>query len=201
MFKLPTIDFSKNTFLDAETIEFHFGKHHKAYIDNLNKLTLDSEKRSLIEIIKNSQGALFNNAAQSFNHTFYWLGLTPAKISIKKGSSLGLQIEKEFGGIEKLKTLFLEQALSVFGSGWTWLALNKTNNKLEIINTANADVIDLENKMPLLVCDVWEHAYYIDYRNSRANYLNDFWDSINWNFVSENFEKKDLKKIENFMSE
>lgn len=201
MFKLPTIDFSKNTFLDAETIEFHFGKHHKAYIDNLNKLTLESEKRSLIEIIKNSQGALFNNAAQSFNHTFYWLGLTPAKISIKRGSSLSLQIDKEFGGIEKLKTLFLEQALSVFGSGWTWLALNKTNNKLEIINTANADVIDLENKMPLLVCDVWEHAYYIDYRNSRANYLNDFWDSINWNFVSENFEKKDLKKIENFMSE
>ncbi|MBL7545786.1 MAG: superoxide dismutase [Bdellovibrionaceae bacterium] len=201
MFKLPTIDFSKNTFLDAETIEFHYGKHHKAYIDNLNKLTIDSERRSLIEIIKNSQGALFNNAAQSFNHTFYWLGLTPAKISIKKGSSLSLQIDKDFGGIEKLKPLFLERALSIFGSGWTWLALNKSNNKLEIINTTNADVIDLENKMPLLVCDVWEHAYYIDYRNSRANYLNDFWDSINWNFVSENFEKKDLKKIENSMSE
>lgn len=201
MFKLPTIDFSKNTFLDAETIEFHFGKHHKAYIDNLNKLTIDSERRSLIEIIKNSQGALFNNAAQSFNHTFYWLGLTPAKISIKIGSSLSLQIDKDFGGIEKLKTLFLERALSVFGSGWTWLALNKSNNQLEIINTTNADVVDLENYMPLLVCDVWEHAYYIDYRNSRANYLNDFWESINWNFVSENFEKKDLKKIENSMSE
>lgn len=201
MFKLPTVDFSKNAFLDAETIEFHFGKHHKAYIDNLNKLTLDSEKRSLIEIIKNSQGALFNNAAQSFNHTFYWLGLTPDKNSIKKESNLSLQIDKDFGGIEKLKMLFLERALSVFGSGWTWLALNKSNNQLEIINTPNADVIDFENYMPLLLCDVWEHAYYIDYRNSRANYLNDFWDSINWNFVSENFEKKDLKKIENSMSE
>ena len=201
MFKLPTINFSKNTFLDAETIEFHYGKHHKAYIDNLNKLTVGSERESLIEIIKNSQGALFNNAAQSFNHTFYWLGLTPAKISIKKESSLSLQIDKDFGGIEKLKPLFLDRALSVFDTGQTQLVVNKSNNTIEILNTANADVIDLENFMPLLVCDVWEHAYYIDYRNSRPNYLNDFWDSINWNFVSENFENRDLNKIENSMFE
>ncbi|MBL7545554.1 MAG: superoxide dismutase [Bdellovibrionaceae bacterium] len=200
MFKLPVIDFSNNSFLTEETVKYHYGKHHAAYIENLNKLISDSEKKTLIEIIKSSRGALFNNAAQAFNHTFYWLCLTPQRSPILPNCDLHKLIVREFGSLEKLRSAFIERALSVFGSGWTWLALNKSTNKLEIINTTNADVVDLENYMPLLVCDVWEHAYYIDYRNSRAKYLDEFWNEINWQFASENYESKDICRIEMFMT-
>lgn len=197
MFKLPEIDFKNNSFLEDEAIEFHYGKHHKAYVDNLNKLNI--ENKGMLEIINSGKGAIYNNAAQSFNHTFYWLGITPNKSNLGKDSKLMQQIKKDFNDLNSLKESFIKNAMALFGSGWTWLALEKEAKKIQIINTSNADVIDLNKFMPLMVCDVWEHAYYIDYRNSRANYLSDFWDGINWNFVEENFSNMNLERIEKLM--
>lgn len=195
MFKLPEFNFSNAKFLSQETIEYHHGKHHRAYIENLNRLTESMPQEDILEIIRKSEGAVYNNAAQSWNHTFYWMGLTPSPSALNFNSQLGKAINEQFGSDSALKEKFIESGAKVFGSGWTWLALNVQSNKIEILNTSNADVIDFSKHIPLLVCDIWEHAYYIEYRNSRSNYLAKFWNAINWKFVEENFEDKELTKV------
>lgn len=197
MFKLPNIDFSKSSFLSAETIEFHYGGHYSKYMDRLNKMLEEVPAVNLLEVVYKSDGVLFNNAAQVWNHTFYWLCLTPGSTKLRIDSELNLLIEKQYGSFDVLKDFFISQAQTLFGSGWVWLALNFENKNLEIINTRDAEVIDFKTYKPLLICDVWEHAYYIEYRNSRKNYLEDFWNSINWDAIVENYDGGLFKKIEN----
>jgi Fe-Mn family superoxide dismutase len=187
---LPELPFEQNALepdISSETIEYHYGKHHAAYVKKLNDLipTTRFENMSLEEIIKTATGSIFNNAAQIWNHTFYWQCLTPGDKSEPTGSLLKA-IKSSFGSYEEFKTKFSEQAVSNFGSGWTWLTKDK-DGKLEIINTSNAGTPLTEDKTPLLTCDVWEHAYYIDYRNARAKYVDSFWNLVNWDFVEQNF--------------
>ncbi|AGF49721.1 Fe-Mn family superoxide dismutase [Candidatus Kinetoplastibacterium blastocrithidii TCC012E] len=189
-YNLPPLPYdasSLSPYISKETIEFHYGKHHKTYVDNLNNLISDNElsKLNLDDIIKNSTGAIFNNAAQIWNHNFYWNSLSP--IFNQHPSDILLKsIELKWGNFENFKESFTRSALSNFGSGWTWL-VKKTDGSLDIVNTSNANTPIITEDKALLTCDVWEHAYYIDYRNSRAKYLENFWEIINWNFVSSNF--------------
>jgi len=191
MFKLPEIAFDKIPFLKPETVEFHYGKHHKAYVDNLNKLLEGSplKEASLEEIVLKSEGGMFNNAAQAWNHTFYWLGLGAP--GTQPTGPLEAAIGAQFGGMAQLKEQFLKSATTLFGSGWTWLGHSPKSGQMEIINTSNADTPLKSGMKPLLVCDVWEHAYYIDYRNARAKYLEDYWKHVNWSFVSQNYERRE----------
>lgn len=190
MFELPKLPYPMDALephISKETLEFHYGKHHKAYVDNLNKLIKDTEfaNLSLEEIIKKSDGGIFNNAAQNWNHTFYWHSLSP-KSSGEPTGKLADAIKKKFGSFAEFKKLFTEFGTKLFGSGWTWLAKNN-KNELEIINESNAGLPMKSGKKALLTCDVWEHAYYIDYRNARPKYLENFWEIVNWDFVEKNF--------------
>jgi superoxide dismutase, Fe-Mn family len=192
-FNLPILPFAKNAltpYISEETIDFHYGKHHQAYVDNLNKLIIGTEfeNKNLPEIIKTATGAIFNNAAQVFNHTFYWNCLHHSN-NEKLTAPLMEAINKTFGNLEKFKEEFTKSALGLFGSGWVWL-VKDADNKLLITQTKNADNPLISGQMPLLTCDVWEHAYYIDYRNARAKYLEAFWRVVNWDFVDKKFEKK-----------
>lgn len=192
-FELPKLPFNKNAlkpYLSEETIEYHYNKHHYTYIASLNKLIADTkfEKMRLIDIIQTSSGAIFNNAAQHLNHTFYWDCLSP-DTTLKPSAALLTAINKTYGSFEKFKEEFTKSALSLFGSGWTWLVKNK-NNELSIINTSNAGNPNINDYTLLLTCDVWEHAYYIDYRNARNKYLYNYWHIVNWKFVNDNFLKK-----------
>lgn len=189
-FELPKLPFAKNAlvpYISKETIEYHYGKHHQTYVNNLNKLIVGTEfeQKDLLSIIKSSAKTIFNNAAQVWNHTFYWNCLQPKSIE-NIPEALESAIIKTFGSVEKFKEEFTKSALGLFGSGWTWLVKDK-NGLLVIINTSNAENPITNDNIPLLVCDVWEHAYYIDYRNARAKYLENFWYIINWQFVSQNF--------------
>lgn len=193
MHKLPELEYefsALSPLLSAEAVEFHYNKHHKGYVENLNKLIIKTpfESLSLDETVRFSNGAIFNNAAQIWNHNFYWKCLSPD--GGKNIPSIVVdKIGMEFESINKFKATFTNAALSVFGSGWAWLVLNK-NQKLEIITTPNAGTPLVQNDLKiLLACDVWEHAYYIDYRNARNKYLEVFWDLVNWNFVLKNLEK------------
>lgn len=182
-FELPALPYELNALapnLSQETLEYHYGKHHKAYVDNLNKLVpgTEFEHMSLEEIIKKSSGGIFNNAAQVWNHTFYWNSLSPNGGGTPKGKVLEA-IEKSFGSFEKFKEQFSQKAISQFGSGWAWLILN-SDGSLEITSTGNADTPIREGKKPILTCDVWEHAYYIDYRNQRPKYVEHFFELVNW---------------------
>jgi superoxide dismutase, Fe-Mn family len=199
MFKLPEINFSKVHFLPDETIDCHFGKHHKSYIDRLNQLTEGLPRSDILDFIRKGQGPIYNNAAQAWNHTFFWLVLTPEPSRLNSDSELARKIKKQFGDLDGLKSKFFEAGMSLFGSGWTWLAVNNQNFSLEILNTTNADIVDFEKYSPVLICDVWEHAYYIEYRNSRANYLDGFWRSINWKFVEDNFVNKNYENVGRLM--
>ena len=188
--KLMELPYAKDALepvISAETIEYHYGKHHQKYVDTLNTLIKGTtlENSSLNDIIQNSDGPTFNNAAQVFNHNFYWLGLSPIKTQLSK--ELQEMLEKEFGTLEGFKEEFIANATKNFGSGWTWLVLK--DGKLEIMNTGNADNPIAHGVVPLLTCDVWEHAYYIDYRNARPEYLLKWWEIINWEFVSTNLNK------------
>lgn len=190
MFELPPLPYALDAlqpYLSKETLEYHYGKHHKAYVDKLNELVKGTpfENQSLEEIIKSSEGPIFNNAAQIWNHTFYWNCLTPKSGGEPKGA-LAEAINKKFGSFADFKKTFSESGLKLFGSGWTWLAKN-ANGELEIINESNAGLPMKTNKKALLTCDVWEHAYYIDYRNARAKYLDNFWALVNWDFVAAQF--------------
>ena len=166
------------------TMEYHYGKHYRTYLDNLNKLIAGTafEQMSLEEIVKKSTGATFNNAAQVFNHEFYWKSLAPDSDKEPSGGLL-LALEKKFGTFEELKRQFTLSAMSVFGSGWVWLVKTQSG-KLEIVQTANADTTIRQDQTPLLVCDVWEHAYYIDKQNRRADYLDAWWKVVDWKAVS-----------------
>jgi len=188
LMQLPYEQTALEPYLSAETLSYHYGKHHAGYVSKLNALIEGTEyaDKSLEYIVKNANGAILNNAAQVFNHDFYWHGLSPSPSTASEEiSNLILQ---DFGSEEKFKETFLSVASGFFGSGWIWLILTEDDH-LVIETTSNADTPIRHGRLPLLVCDVWEHAYYIDYRNGRADYLESWWKLINWTFVSDNFAR------------
>jgi len=193
-FKLITLPYDEQAlepYISAETIRYHYGKHHDAYVNKLNALieATEFEEMSLEYIIKNATGAIFNNAAQVFNHDFYWHGLS-GKPSAPSVELLDM-IERDFGSMQALQKIFVESATALFGSGWVWLVFDE-ENKLTIESYSNADNPLKHDKTALLTCDVWEHAYYIDSRNARAEYLQNWWKLINWNFVSDNLAEAEV---------
>jgi Fe-Mn family superoxide dismutase len=173
--------------LSQETLEYHYGKHHQAYVTNLNNLIpgTEFESMSLEEIVMKSSGGIFNNAAQVWNHTFYWNCLSPNGGGAPSGA-LAAAIDAKFGSFEEFKKQFNQAGATNFGSGWTWLVKN-ADGSLEIFNTSNAGTPMTSGKQALLTLDVWEHAYYIDYRNLRPKYLETMWHIVNWDFVAANF--------------
>lgn len=189
-FELPALPYAKNALephISAETLEFHYGKHHQTYVTNLNNLVdgTDDANKSLEDIIRSSSGGLFNNAAQVWNHTFYWNCLSPNGGGEPSGR-LADAINSDFGSFAKFKEAFSKTAITTFGSGWAWL-VKKPDGSLELASTSNAQSPLTGSDRPLLTCDVWEHAYYIDYRNARPKYLEAFWHLVNWDFVSKQF--------------
>jgi len=190
-FELPALPYAKDALaphISAETIEYHYGKHHQTYVTNLNNLIVgsDFEGLTLEEIIKKSSGGVFNNAAQVWNHTFYWNSLSPNGGGGPTGG-LANAIDRTFGSFEQFKEEFTKTAVTTFGSGWAWL-VKKPNGVLELVSTSNAATPLTAGQTPLLTCDVWEHAYYIDFRNLRPKYLEAFWALVNWEFASANYE-------------
>lgn len=188
-FELPALPYEKNALephISAETLEYHYGKHHNAYVVNLNNLLKGSEFEglSLEAIIKASSGGIFNNAAQVWNHTFYWHCLSPQGGGEPQGK-LAAAINQAFGSFTAFREQFSDTAVKNFGAGWTWL-VKKPDGSLAIVNTSNAATPLTGEDKPLLTVDVWEHAYYIDYRNARPAYLENFWALVNWAFVEEN---------------
>ncbi|WP_345991802.1 superoxide dismutase [Sulfurimonas sp. HSL-1716] len=185
LMSLPYSQAALEPYISSETISYHYGKHHAGYVNKLNGLIEGSDYagKPLEYIVRYSNGAIFNNAAQVFNHNFYWHGLSkePSTCSV----SLSDMIQNTFGSQEEFKKMFLGKAAALFGSGWVWLVLTK-DGRLAISEFSNADNPIRHNETPLLTCDVWEHAYYIDYRNGRADYLENWWKLINWTFVSDN---------------
>lgn len=190
-FELPALPYEKNALephISAETLEFHYGKHHATYVTKLNGLVegTDLATKSLEEIVKNSDGGVFNNAAQIWNHTFYWNSLSPNGGGEPSGA-LADAINAKWGSFADFKAAFNDKAVNNFGSSWTWL-VKTADGKLDIVNTSNAGTpITEEGVTPLLTCDLWEHAYYIDYRNVRPNYLEAYWALVNWDFAASNF--------------
>ena len=189
-FELPALPYARDALqphISAETLEFHYGKHHQAYVTNLNNLVggTEFEQASLEDIIRKATGGIFNNGAQVFNHTFYWYGLSPDGGGQPDGDLAGA-INGQFGSFDKFKEEFTKAAVTTFGSGWAWFVKNPDGG-LEILSTSNAANPIQDGKTPLLTCDVWEHAYYIDYRNARPKYIEAFWNLINWDFVAKNF--------------
>ena len=175
--------------MSEETLSFHYAKHHQTYIDNLNKLIPGTKyaDMTLYEIVRYSDGAIFNNAAQAQNHNLFWKVLTP-NTGTAPSEALQRAIDGTFGSMDEMKEAFEKAAITTFGSGWAWLIRND-NGTLSIGATSNAGTPCHEGKTPILNIDVWEHAYYIDHRNSRPNYMTAFWELVNWNYVSELFEK------------
>jgi Fe-Mn family superoxide dismutase len=173
--------------ISKETLEFHYGKHHQTYVTNLNNLIpgTEFENLSLEDTVKKSTGGIFNNAAQVWNHTFYWNGLKPNGGGEPTGK-LADAIKAKWGSFDAFKEAFTKSAVGNFGSGWTWL-VKKPDGSLDIVNTSNAATPLTTADKPLLTVDIWEHAYYIDYRNARPKYLENFWTIINWDFAAKNF--------------
>jgi len=190
--KLPELKFAMDALqphISKETLEFHYGKHHNAYVTNLNNLIpgTEFEDMQLEDIIKKAPaGGIFNNAAQVWNHSFYWNCLSPNGGGEPSGKLLNA-INKAFGSFDEFKEKFTKSAVTNFGSGWTWLVQND-DGSLELINTSNAGTALTTGKTPLLTCDVWEHAYYVDYRNARPKYVDAFWNLVNWDFVEGNLD-------------
>ena len=192
-FTLSALPYGKDALaphLSAETLEFHYGKHHQAYVDNLNKLVAGTkfENKELEEIIKKSSGPLFNNAAQNWNHSFYWKSMSEQKNQSPQGK-LSQAIDQNFGSYAEFEKQFAAAGIAEFGSGWVWLTVNKTNQKLKIETTADAETPLTGSRVPLFTMDVWEHAYYIDYRNARPKYVENFMKVLNWRFAGENFDQ------------
>ncbi|MBX9587146.1 MAG: superoxide dismutase [Gammaproteobacteria bacterium] len=192
-FSLPELPYDRKALaphISEETLDFHYGKHHLAYVNNLNKLIegTDLAKQSLEEIIKTSSGGIFNNAAQVWNHTFYWNSLSPNGGGEPTGALLEA-INNTFGSFSAFKEAFTKAATTHFASGWAWLTKD-AQGKLEISSTANAGTPMTDGKNALLTCDVWEHAYYVDTRNDRAKYVGNFWELVNWDFVAKNLSSK-----------
>lgn len=191
-FELPALPYARDALaphISEETLNYHYGKHHQAYINKLNGLIdgTDLAGKSLEDIIKSSEGGIFNNAAQVWNHTFYWNSLAPNGGGNATGD-IADAIDSTFGSFEEFKTQFTNAAATQFGSGWAWLVKNQ-NGDLEVMSTANAGTPMTEGKTALLTCDVWEHAYYIDTRNDRPQYIKNFWEIVNWDFVNDNLKK------------
>ena len=185
--ELPALPYANNALephISAETIDFHYGKHHQAYVTNLNKMTEGTEFAALglVDIIRKSQGGMFNNAAQVWNHSFYWNCLSPNGGGEPSGKLLDA-INAAFGSFARFKEEFTKTAIGTFGSGWAWL-VQRADGSLALASTSNAATPITGDDTPLLTCDVWEHAYYIDYRNARPKYLDAFWNLVNWNFAA-----------------
>lgn len=190
-FTLPPLPYAMDALAPAiskETLEYHYGKHHNAYVVNLNKLVAGTEYEtlSLEDIICRATGPVFNNAAQVWNHTFYWHCLSPNGGGEPEGA-LAAAIASTFGSFEAFREQFTQKAIATFGSGWAWLVQN-ADGSLEITSTSNAGTPMTNGQTALLTCDVWEHAYYIDYRNARPDYISAFWSRVNWDFVAANFQ-------------
>lgn len=190
-FTLPELPYAKNAlapYMSEETLNFHHGKHHNAYVTNLNNLIPGTkyEKMSLEEIILSSEGGVFNNAAQIWNHTFFWNCLAPKAGGAPTGKVADL-INKKWGNFETFQAEFAKSAAGNFGSGWTWLVQNAIG-EVEIFNTSNAGCPLTSKLNPLLTIDVWEHAYYIDYRNARPDFIKNFWSLVNWDFANKNLK-------------
>lgn len=191
MFTLPPLPYNLNALsphLSEETLQYHYGKHHQAYVDKLNTLIQNTsfETLSLEDIIRSSDGNLFNNAAQTWNHTFYFLGLSPVSSSSSLSKPFLELVNQYFVSLDLFKKKFNDLAMNTFGSGWVWLIKNR-EGALDLLSTRNAENPLKQNKIPLLTCDLWEHAYYIDYRNARAKYLDAFWNIVNWNTLEKNY--------------
>lgn len=190
-FTLPPLPYDMDALephISKETLEYHYGKHHNTYVTNLNKQIEGTEyaNMSIEEIIQKTTGGMFNNAAQAWNHSFYWQCLAPTGGGEPQGDLLAA-INQEFGSFNEFKEKFTQTAITTFGSGWAWL-VQDNNGKLSIVSTSNAGTPMTDNQTALLTCDVWEHAYYIDYRNARPTYLGAFWNLVNWDFVQQNFK-------------
>ncbi|GGP21005.1 superoxide dismutase [Silvimonas iriomotensis] len=192
--QLPELPYALDAlapYMSKETLEYHYGKHHQTYVTNLNNLIkgTEFENASLEETVKKAPaGGLFNNAAQIWNHTFFWLGFTPNAAGEDRAptGALAAAIDAKWGSFDKFKEAFNASAAGNFGSGWTWL-VKKADGSVDLVNTSNAATPLTTADVALLTCDVWEHAYYIDYRNSRPNYLGGFWKLVNWDVVSQRF--------------
>ena len=190
-FELPALPFAKDALaphMSAETFDYHYAKHHQAYVTNLNNLIpgTEYENLSLEDIVKTSEGGVFNNAAQVWNHTFYWNCLSPNGGGQATGA-IADAITAAFGSFDAFKEQFTNAAINNFGSGWTWLVKN-ADGSVAIVNTSNAATPLTDSSVtPLLTVDVWEHAYYVDYRNARPKYMEAFWALVNWDFVNANF--------------
>lgn len=189
-FELSTLPYAMDALaphISQETLEYHYGKHHQAYVNKLNGLVEGTpfDNQSLEEIIVNADGGIFNNAAQIWNHTFYWESMSPNGGGEPTGELLDA-INATFGSVAEFKDAFTAAALGQFGSGWAWLVKN-TAGALDIVTTANAGNPMTDNQSPLFTCDVWEHAYYVDTRNDRGGYLKNFWALVNWEFAAKNF--------------
>jgi len=187
-FTLPELPYAREALephMSRETLEYHYGKHHKTYVDVANKLIVGTEFEnvSLEDAVKKSSGKLFNNVAQIWNHSFFWNSLTPKQAA--PGKKLADALVKQFGGIDDFKKLFTETAIGTFGSGWAWL-VQKPDGSLAVTSTSNAATPLTTADKALLTCDVWEHAYYVDYRNARATYLDHYWSLANWAFAEKN---------------
>jgi Fe-Mn family superoxide dismutase len=185
--ELPALPWAREALaphISAETIDYHYGKHHQAYVTNLNNLIkgTEFENLDLVAIIKKAQGGMFNNAAQVWNHTFYWNSLSP-KGGGEPSGKLADAIKKTFGGFTQFKEEFTKTAVGTFGSGWAWL-VQRADGNLGLVSTSNAATPITGSDRPLLTCDVWEHAYYIDYRNARPKYIEAFWNLANWEFAA-----------------
>jgi Fe-Mn family superoxide dismutase len=172
--------------MSKETLEYHYGKHHQAYVTNLNNLIkgTEFENMSLEDIIRKSSGGVFNNSAQVWNHTFFWNCLSPQGGGAPSGK-VADAINAKWGSVDSFKEAFTKSAVGNFGSGWTWL-VSKGDGSVDIVNTSNAGTPLTTSDKPLLTCDVWEHAYYIDYRNARPKFLENFWNLVNWEFANKN---------------
>jgi len=184
---LPYANDALQPHISKETLEFHYGKHHQAYATNLNNLVkgTEFENMGLEDIIRKSSGGVFNNAAQIWNHTFYWNSLSPKGGGAPTGA-LGDAINRKWGSFDAFKDAFTKSAIGNFGSSWTWL-VKKADGTVDIVNTSNAATPLTGADKPLLTCDLWEHAYYIDYRNRRPDYLAAWWKLVNWDFAARNF--------------
>jgi Fe-Mn family superoxide dismutase len=185
--ELPALPYARDALaphISAETIDFHYGKHHQAYVTNLNNMTPGTEfaDADLETIVRGSQGGMFNNAAQVWNHTFYWNCLAPNGGGAPTGK-LAEAIDKAFGSFDAFKDAFTKTAIGTFGSGWAWL-VQRPDGALALVSTSNAATPLTGDDTPLLTCDVWEHAYYVDYRNARPKYVEAFWNLVNWDFVA-----------------
>ncbi len=191
-FQLPPLPYAKEAlepYISARTLEFHHGKHHQAYVNNVNSLIPGTpfESATLEEIILKAEGGIFNNGAQVFNHTFYFEQFSPEGCREPKGE-LKEALERDFGSAEGFREQFNKAAATLFGSGWAWLVENR-EGKLEIVQTSNAGCPLREGKKPLLTCDVWEHAYYLDKQNLRPGYIEDFWKVVDWKVISARYAK------------